>query len=359
MGISLAANAGREQTALLADCPRASLEGAVELLCDAAVRPRIEQWRVDAEVVRLKAAWEALLQDPQSYTLEAASTVAFDGALGASLVPSKRDLEHGALAEEVEAWHAATFRAGSVVLAVSGAEVEEVAHVAAELLAELPEGEAPAPPSSYKGGYHCESMGGDGLAHALLAYEFKGGWRDVRGSVAATVLQMLMGGGGSFSSGGPGKGMHSRLYRRVLNNCPWVANCTAVSSLYNDTGLVGVFGSAEPSRADELVGLMSKELEAVANGGVTEEELTRAKNSAAASIQMNLESKAIVCEDVGRQLLTYGQRTGGEEFVAEVHKVTKADVEKVVKDMLKSAPTFVACGEVSQMPSYETLARRG
>jgi len=25
------------------------------------------------------------------------------------------------------------------------------------------------------------------------------------------VLQMLMGGGGSFSAGGPGKGMHSRL----------------------------------------------------------------------------------------------------------------------------------------------------
>merc|ERR1712196_750205 len=97
------------------------------------------------------------------------------------------------------------------------------------------------------------------------------------------------------------------------------------------------------------------ELEAVASGGVTDAELARAKASAAASIQMNLESKAIVCEDVGRQLLTYGQRTGGEEFVAEVHQVTKADVEKVVKDMLKSAPPFVACGEVSQMPSYETL----
>jgi processing peptidase subunit alpha len=25
------------------------------------------------------------------------------------------------------------------------------------------------------------------------------------------ILQMLMGGGGSFSAGGPGKGMHSRL----------------------------------------------------------------------------------------------------------------------------------------------------
>lgn len=42
------------------------------------------------------------------------------------------------------------------------------------------------------------------LTHTALAFEFPGGWRDVRGSVAVTVLQYLLGGGGSFSAGGPG-----------------------------------------------------------------------------------------------------------------------------------------------------------
>jgi len=35
--------------------------------------------------------------------------------------------------------------------------------------------------------------------------------------VNACVLNILMGGGGSFSAGGPGKGMYSRLYTRILN----------------------------------------------------------------------------------------------------------------------------------------------
>ncbi len=35
----------------------------------------------------------------------------------------------------------------------------------------------------------------------LLAFEYKGGWRDVKGAVAMTVLTYLMGGGSSFSSG--------------------------------------------------------------------------------------------------------------------------------------------------------------
>lgn len=40
------------------------------------------------------------------------------------------------------------------------------------------------------------------------------------------VLNMMMGGGGSFSAGGPGKGMFTRLYLNVLNR--WVGR--AVSS---------------------------------------------------------------------------------------------------------------------------------
>lgn len=53
----------------------------------------------------------------------------------------------------------------------------------------------------------------------------------LQGSVVMTVLTYLMGGGNSFSSGGPGKGMHSRLYTRVLNQYHWVGGNT-VSNLH-------------------------------------------------------------------------------------------------------------------------------
>jgi len=35
--------------------------------------------------------------------------------------------------------------------------------------------------------------------------------------ISLAVLNMMMGGGGSFSAGGPGKGMFTRLYLNVLN----------------------------------------------------------------------------------------------------------------------------------------------
>ncbi len=42
----------------------------------------------------------------------------------------------------------------------------------------------------------------------MLGFEVQGGWRDVKTSVVMTALQYLMGGGGSFSAGGPGTALH-------------------------------------------------------------------------------------------------------------------------------------------------------
>ena len=57
-----------------------------------------------------------------------------------------------------------------------------------------------------------------------------------------------------------GKGMHSRLFRRVLNKYDWVQNCTAFSSVFQDTGLVGIFITADKHPSD-LMSLISKELQ--------------------------------------------------------------------------------------------------
>ncbi|MEE6505229.1 hypothetical protein FKM82_005468 [Ascaphus truei] len=60
------------------------------------------------------------------------------------------------------------------------------------------------------------------------------------------VLNMMMGGGGSFSAGGPGKGMFTRLYLNVLNRHHWMYNATSYHHSYEDTGLLCIHASADP-----------------------------------------------------------------------------------------------------------------
>ena len=60
------------------------------------------------------------------------------------------------------------------------------------------------------------------------------------------VLNTLLGGGGSFSAGGPGKGMYSRLYTNVLNRRHWMFSSAAFNHSYADAGLFCIHSSAHP-----------------------------------------------------------------------------------------------------------------
>lgn len=53
------------------------------------------------------------------------------------------------------------------------------------------------------------------LCHVMIGLE--GYSHQDKDFIAMCVLNMMMGGGGSFSAGGPGKGMYTRLYTNVLN----------------------------------------------------------------------------------------------------------------------------------------------
>ncbi|KAG6447612.1 hypothetical protein O3G_MSEX005054 [Manduca sexta] len=78
--------------------------------------------------------------------------------------------------------------------------------------------------------------------------------------VATCVLNMMMGGGGSFSAGGPGKGMYTRLYTNVLNRYHWMFNATAYNHAYGDTGLFCVHSASPPNRIYDTTLVIAREL---------------------------------------------------------------------------------------------------
>ena len=119
---------------------------------------------------------------------------------------------------------------------------------------------------------------------------------------ALATLQVLLGGGGSFSAGGPGKGMYSRLYTSVLNQYYAVDFCSAFHHCYLDSGLFGISISVEPSFLYRTPELLAQQFDAVTRpmkNGVTEQELRRARNQLKSSLAMALESRMVQVEDLG------------------------------------------------------------
>ena len=79
-----------------------------------------------------------------------------------------------------------------------------------------------------------------------------GGWHS-DDLVATCVLQTLLGGGSSFSAGGPGKGMYSRLFRQVLNKYRWAESAEAFTAFHTESGLAGITGSTQAVHAHNMV----------------------------------------------------------------------------------------------------------
>jgi len=60
---------------------------------------------------------------------------------------------------------------------------------------------------------------------------------------AVTVLEILLGEGSGFSSGGPGKGMHS-LLSRVINETGFISNVKARLLPFQNSGVFGIEASS-------------------------------------------------------------------------------------------------------------------
>ena len=54
------------------------------------------------------------------------------------------------------------------------------------------------------------------------------------------ILRILLGHASSFSSGGPGKGMHSRCTKNILNQVPCVVQASSINQHFEDNGLFGL-----------------------------------------------------------------------------------------------------------------------
>uniref|UniRef100_A0A671M876 Mitochondrial-processing peptidase subunit alpha n=1 Tax=Sinocyclocheilus anshuiensis TaxID=1608454 RepID=A0A671M876_9TELE len=142
------------------------------------------------------------------------------------------------------------------------------------------------------------------------------------------VLNMMMGGGGSFSAGGPGKGMFTRLYLNVLNRyCSYVR---------------------------EMVEIITTEFIQM-TGTAGEIELERAKTQLKSMLMMNLESRPVIFEDVGRQVLATGKRKLPHELRELISNVTASDIKRVTTKMLRSKPAVAALGDLTELPSYEDI----
>ena len=182
-----------------------------------------------------------------------------------------------------------------------------------------------------------------------------GGWTD-KGFTTACVLQQLLGGGSSFSAGGPGKGMYTRLYREVLNRHYWVEGAESFVNIHEKAGLLGIDGACAPEYIPDMMSVIIDEFVRLSYEPVKAIELSRAKNMLKSMLLMQLESRLVICEDIARQFMTYGARKSSEQLCAEIDAVTEKDIMLLVRRLIQNNPAIGCVGEnLGKVPKYEQI----
>jgi predicted Zn-dependent peptidase len=155
-----------------------------------------------------------------------------------------------------------------------------------------------------------------------------------------------------------GGGMSSRLFQSVRERHGLAYAVHSGHSPYSDAGVWVAGAGCQPDRVADVAALMSAELAQVRDGGVTPDEVVRAKGHLSGSLVLAGEDSASRMVALGRAEVSTGELITIDEALERISSVTHSDVERVAHEVLNGPPTVAVIGGPEQPEQRERLESR-
>ena len=135
-----------------------------------------------------------------------------------------------------------------------------------------------------------------------------------------------------------GQGMSSRLFREVREERGLAYAIYSFKAAYADSGAWGVYVGTTPTQTDTALNVIRAELAKVVEGGITPEELERAKGSMRGGLALSLEDANSRMSRLGRDELTGMPHLSVDEMLERVEAVDLEAVKAVAGDIYGTEP---------------------
>lgn len=284
--------------------------------------------------------------------------------LGNAFCPTEQQLQQLDLAAVLN-FHRQTTQPDRTVLAATGISDHKAFALEAEQMLHFP-----SPPSTTVEVVNYPYTGGSLLTQNTIAPESMNKFQEKNLSHMAlflqgipmshpdyytvSVIQTLMGGGTSFSSGGPGKGMQTKLFREVLNRESYMHGMECITAWYSDGGLIGLYGSAPHEYVVHLLRTILYQVASMSQR-VTAQHLEMAKNQLCSQLILLGEGREQLLNDMGFNLLVHDYMITPQETMEGSARVRMSDLQRVCSNLVERPPTFAVYGETKGLPTYAEL----
>jgi predicted Zn-dependent peptidase len=145
-------------------------------------------------------------------------------------------------------------------------------------------------------------------------------------------------------NGALGTGMSSRLFQEIREKRGLVYSVYSYHSQYTEAGVFSCYAGTTPARAHEVIGLLRRELEDVAAGGLTREEFERAKGHVKGSMVLSLEDPGGRMSRIGKSEIAHGEILTVNEALRRVEAVTLDEARRVAERVLSQPMTLTVLG---------------
>ncbi|MBV9646661.1 MAG: insulinase family protein [Candidatus Eremiobacteraeota bacterium] len=143
---------------------------------------------------------------------------------------------------------------------------------------------------------------------------------------ALSVLDTILGGG-----------MSSRLFQEVREKRGLVYSVYSFQQSYREAGLFAVSAGTSPANVRECVEVITQQLQKAAERGVSEAELSLAKEHIKGNLTLSLESTSSRMIRLGRGEFTHGYYLSTEEIEGKIDAVTCEQVLSLAHELLAPA----------------------
>jgi predicted Zn-dependent peptidase len=322
LGSELNAFTTRESTVVHVRVLDEHLPLALDVMCDMAARPRFEAEALESEREVVLEEIAMIEDDPSDLVHDVAARCVFgQHELGRPVIGSAATVR-GLANADIAAYHASRYGAGNVVIAAAG-NVEHDAFCA--LVAErLQLGEATRAVRStplVAGGRQLFLARDTEQYHVCLSAP--GLPRDDERRFALALLDHVLGGAAS-----------SRLVQEIREQRGMAYSVYSYTSNYDDAGQVGIYVGTRGENVGECVEIARAQIADLGAGGLSADELERAKESVKGRMLLALESTSSRMSRLGRAVLSGSEILSLDDVAARIDAVTHDDITTLAAELL-------------------------
>ncbi|HEY4898959.1 MAG TPA: pitrilysin family protein [Candidatus Nanopelagicaceae bacterium] len=181
-------------------------------------------------------------------------------------------------------------------------------------------------------------------AHLLLGVE--GVERSDERRFALSILATAMGGG-----------MSSRLFQEIREKRGLAYSVYSFVQQFSGAGTMSFYAGCQPNKTEEVIKIIRDISFDIAQNGLTDEEITRAKGAVTGSLVLSQEDTGSRMMRIGKSELVYGEVMSFDEILTQIARVTPDEIKTIANTILLRPSTLALIGPFKSASKFEKVIK--